>query len=96
MQKANPLPELCAVPILVLVIYDDDGHHDHPDVNDDENVVHMSCNEDPNKEGQSITCALCSSHPGLGDHDDGDDHHDHPDVNDDERSAHVMSRRSKY
>ena len=56
MQKANPLPELCAVPILVLVIYDDDDHHhDHPDVNDDENVVYMSCNEDPTKEGQSIT-----------------------------------------
>ena len=34
---------------------DIDGHHDHPDVNDDENVVHMSCNKDPTKEGQSIT-----------------------------------------
>ena len=41
---------------------------------------------DPNAEGQSITCALCSSHPGLGDDDDDDGHHHHPD---DENVVHM-------
>ena len=44
---------------------------------------------DPNAEGQSITWAVCSPHPGLGDHDDDDDHHHHPDVNDDENVVHM-------
>ena len=43
---------------------------------------------DPNAEGQSITCALCSSHPGLG-HDDNDDQHHHPDVNENENVVHI-------
>ena len=44
---------------------------------------------DPNAEGQSITCAVCSSHPGLGHHNNNDDHHYHPDVSDDETVVHM-------
>ena len=61
---------------------DGDDHYHHPDVNDDENVVNMSCHGDPNAEDQSITCALCSPHPGLG-------HDDQHQIPDDENVVHM-------